>query len=84
MSAVVGRADVMQLMEEVFFSFTFSGETLSLVAALATMQKLEREPVTDTLYTQGRKVMDGLKVCIAAAGAEDFLAPLEIRHGAFS
>jgi len=72
-SAVVGRADVMQLMEEVFFSFTFSGETLSLVAALATMQKLEREPVTDTLYTQGRKVMDGLKACIAAAGAEDFL-----------
>lgn len=72
-SAVTGRADVMQLMEEVFFSFTFGGETLSLAAALATMQKLEREPVTGALYKQGRKVIDGLKARIAAAGAEDFL-----------
>lgn len=72
-SAVAGRADVMQLMEEVFFSFTFGGETLSLAAALATMQKLEREPVTDTLYTQGRKIISGLQARIAAAGAEDFL-----------
>lgn len=72
-SAVAGRADIMQLMEEVFFSFTFGGETLSLAAALATMQKLEREPVTDTLYTQGRKILAGLRDSIAAAGAEDFL-----------
>lgn len=72
-SAVTGRADVMQLMEEVFFSFTFGGETLSLAAALATMKKLESEPVTDTLYKQGRKVIDGLKSRIAAAGAEEFL-----------
>ena len=71
-SAVVGRADVMQLMEEVFFSFTFGGEALSLAAALATMRKLEREPVTETLYTQGRKVIDGLKTRILAAGAENF------------
>ena len=73
-SAVVGRADVMQLMEEVFFSFTFGGETLSLAAALATMQKLEREPVTDTLYTQGKKIIAGLKTRIEAAGAEYFLS----------
>lgn len=72
-SAVTGRADVMQLMEEVFFSFTFGGETLSLAAALATMKKLESEPVTDTLYKQGRKVIDGLRSRIAAAGAEEFL-----------
>jgi glutamate-1-semialdehyde 2,1-aminomutase len=73
-SAVVGRADVMQLMEEVFFSFTFGGETLSLAAALATMKKLEREPVTETLYTQGKKVIDGLEARILEAGAGDFLS----------
>lgn len=73
-SAVVGRADVMQLMDEVFFSFTFGGETLSLAAALATMQKLEREPVTDTLYSQGNKIIAGLRTRIVAAGAEDFLS----------
>ncbi|BDD92216.1 glutamate-1-semialdehyde 2,1-aminomutase [Pandoraea sp. NE5] len=73
-SAVAGRADVMQLMEEVFFSFTFGGETLSLAAALATMRKLEREPVTATLTSQGLKIIDGLRSRIAALGAEDFLS----------
>lgn len=73
-SAVVGRADVMQLMEEVFFSFTFGGETLSLAAALATMQKLEREPVIETLYRQGTKIIQHLKQSIAAVGADDFLS----------
>ena len=34
----------MQLMEEIFFSFTFGGETLSLAAANATMTKLQQEP----------------------------------------
>jgi len=74
LSAVAGRADIMQLMEEVFFSFTFGGETLSLAAAFASMQKLERLPVIDTLYTQGRKIIDGLQARIVAAGGEDFLS----------
>lgn len=56
-SAVTGRADVMTLMEDVFFSFTFGGETLSLAAALATMRKLQREPVIETMYRQGRKIL---------------------------
>lgn len=73
-SAVAGRADVMQLMEEIFFSFTFGGETLSLAAALATMQKLERESVIDKLYSQGHKVIAYLHTRIAATGAEDFLS----------
>jgi glutamate-1-semialdehyde 2,1-aminomutase len=73
-SAVAGRADVMKLMEEVFFSFTFGGETLSLAAALATMKKLEREPVTETLYRQGRKILVKLDSLIAEAGAADFLS----------
>jgi len=73
-SAIAGRADIMQLMEEIFFSFTFGGETLSLAAALATMQKLVRESVIDRLYSQGRKVIAGLHSRIAAAGAEDFLS----------
>lgn len=73
-SAVAGRADVMKLMEEVFFSFTFGGETLSLAAALATMRKLVREPVTETLYRQGRKILVKLDSLIAEVGAADFLS----------
>lgn len=58
LAAVAGRADVMKLMEEIFFSFTMGGETLSLAAAKATLDKLKREPVTQKLATLGRKALD--------------------------
>lgn len=72
-SAVAGKADIMKLMEEVFFSFTFGGETLSLAAAYATMQKLQKEPVIEKLYQQGRKVMDGVKKLIIDKGLTDVM-----------
>lgn len=52
-SAVAGRRDVMKLMEEVFFSFTFGGEALSLAAAKATLTKLLKNPVCDRLTAKG-------------------------------
>jgi glutamate-1-semialdehyde 2,1-aminomutase len=60
LSAVAGRADLMRLMEEIFFSFTFGGETLSLAAAAATLDKLRREPVAETLRARGTRLQDGL------------------------
>jgi glutamate-1-semialdehyde 2,1-aminomutase len=72
-SAVAGRADVMKLMEEIFFSFTFGGETLSLAAALATMTKLQREPVVDTLYRQGDKILAGVRGLIDRHAIGDFV-----------
>jgi glutamate-1-semialdehyde 2,1-aminomutase len=63
-SAVAGRADVMKLMEEVFFSFTFGGETLSLAAALATMHKLQREPVVATMNATGERVLRDTQAAI--------------------
>ncbi len=63
-SAIAGKAEIMRMMEEVFFSFTFGGETLSLAAALATMAKLQREPVIQTIWTQGQKIVDGTKALI--------------------
>lgn len=73
-SALAGRADIMKLMEEVFFSFTFGGETLSLAAAKATMEKLKREPVAATLRTQGQKVIDGTIDAVARHGLNDVLS----------
>ena len=40
-SAIVGK-NIMNLMNEVFVSGTFAGETLSMAAALATLKKLEK------------------------------------------
>jgi glutamate-1-semialdehyde 2,1-aminomutase len=74
LSAIAGRADLMKLMEEIFFSFTFGGETLSLAASLASMSKLQREPVVDTLYRQGSKVLDGVRDRILKHEAGEFMA----------
>lgn len=60
-SAVAGRRDVMKLMEEIFFSFTFGGEALSLAAAKATLGKLKREPVAKTLAVRGQAIIDGAR-----------------------
>jgi len=60
-SAVVGRREIMKLMEEVFFSFTFGGEALSLAAAKATLLKLKTEPVIDTMRTRGIELIDGTR-----------------------
>lgn len=73
-SAVAGRADIMKLMEEVFFSFTFGGETLSLTAALATMKKMEREPVIETIWRQGAKAKKAVEAMIAKHGLSDVLS----------
>ncbi|QYO77784.1 aminotransferase class III-fold pyridoxal phosphate-dependent enzyme [Devosia salina] len=52
-SAVAGRADVMREFEEIFFSFTMGGETLSLAAAKATMEKLKRDNVIASMTERG-------------------------------
>jgi len=61
LSAVAGKAEIMRLMEEVYFSFTFGGETLSLAAASATLNKLKTQPVIETLIRQGQKVITGMQ-----------------------
>ena len=73
-SAIAGRAEIMKLMEEIFFSFTFGGETLSLAAAFATMTKLQIEPVIKTLWSQGQKVTEGVKSLIEKHGLQDVLS----------
>lgn len=73
-SAVAGRADVMREMEEIFFSFTFGGEALSLAAAKATLEKLKREPVVSTLAARGNHIIDGLRALIEHHGLGDIFS----------
>src|SRR3569833_1155563 len=73
-SAVAGRADVMKLKEEIFFSNTIGGETLSLAAALATMRMLEREPLVNVLCSQGKKIIEGVIAIIEKLEASDLFS----------
>jgi len=74
LSAVVGREDLMRWMEEIYFSFTFGGEALSLAASLATMKKLEREPVIETMRVQGGKLVAGINALIERHGVDHLVA----------
>jgi glutamate-1-semialdehyde 2,1-aminomutase len=65
-SAVAGRRDVMKLMEEIFFSFTFGGEALSLAAAKATLTKLRTQPIVEDMKKVGRSIIEGTRRVIEA------------------
>ena len=70
LSALVGRAEIMAQMEEVFFSGTFGGEALSLAAGLACLRKMQREPVIDTLWRNGKRLAEAVGQAIRTAGLE--------------
>jgi glutamate-1-semialdehyde aminotransferase len=53
LSVLVGRADIMRELEDVFFSFTYGGELASLAAAEATLDILESEDVIDHMWDLG-------------------------------
>jgi glutamate-1-semialdehyde aminotransferase len=59
-SALVGPADAMDGLGDVFFSGTHGGETLSLAAARATLDVLASEPVHEHLWRLGRRLQEGI------------------------
>lgn len=73
-SAVAGRREYMKQMEEIFFSFTFGGEALSLAASAATLDKLRRENVCAQLAQQGTMLLNGLRQLIVDHGVDDFVS----------
>jgi glutamate-1-semialdehyde 2,1-aminomutase len=64
LSAVAGRSHIMKKMEDIFFSFTFGGETLSLAAAKATLRKLREQPVLETIRSNGERLLADLNALI--------------------
>jgi glutamate-1-semialdehyde 2,1-aminomutase len=74
LAAVCGRADIMAEFEEVFFSFTMGGETLSLAAAKAAIDKIRRDPVIETISARGKRVIEGTKELIERHNCGHFLS----------
>ena len=60
LSAVVGSNEVMKIVEDIFFSGTFGGETLSLAAANAVIDKYKNHNVIDYLYNLGEHLLSEL------------------------
>lgn len=73
-SAVVGPKTLMTLMETIFFSGTFGGETLSLAAAAATLDRMQEVDLPSRLTARGSSLMKAANVSIASHGLGDALA----------
>ncbi len=68
-SALVGRAEVMQVYEKkAFLSSTFFPNSLEMVAAIKTIEILEREKVLDILWERGAKLLSDLRAIIERSG----------------
>lgn len=63
-SAVVGRADIMRRMEDIFFSGTFGGETISLAASKAVLETVLRDKVPEALRQRGEVLAAGLEALL--------------------
>lgn len=74
LSAVAGRADIMKLMEEIFFSFTMGGETLSLAATKACLTKSRELGTLDAIAEVGTHLIDGFRAMLSETGTGDLAA----------
>ena len=62
LSAVVGQREIMKVFDDIFFSFTFGGEAVSLAAAKATIVEMIDKKVIEHLWSSGLRIRDGFNV----------------------
>ena len=60
LSAITGRRDLMMLMEDVFFSGTYGGETLSLAAASVVLERMATGEPTKQLADIGERLLTAI------------------------
>jgi len=68
LSAVVGSSEVMQKVEDIFFSGTFGGETLSLAAASSIIDKYKKKQVIEHFSEVGTYLLEQLNQLIDNKG----------------
>jgi glutamate-1-semialdehyde 2,1-aminomutase/spore coat polysaccharide biosynthesis protein SpsF len=70
-SCVVGKADVMKVFEDIFFSFTFGGEVASMAAAMKVLDVLENTDALARMDANGMTLQEGLNTLAKEAGLQD-------------
>lgn len=58
LSAVVGKSEYMKIFDDVFFSTTYAGDTISLAAAKATLMEIKEKPVIKNIWANGLQLME--------------------------
>lgn len=73
-SVLLGSAPVMEVLDEVFFSFTFGGDVMGIAAAEAVLDTLVEEPVLEQVDRIGAALMTGFDALVRQHGLEDHIA----------
>ncbi|MDD2716242.1 MAG: aminotransferase class III-fold pyridoxal phosphate-dependent enzyme [Candidatus Wallbacteria bacterium] len=78
-SVVVGKREIMQSFEDkhVFVSSTFFPNSMEMVAAIATINFLEREKALDLVHANGRKIRDAALASIDKTGVKAIYSGLD-------
>lgn len=80
LSAIVGKAEYMKRFappDNIFYSGTFFGETLSLAAGIATIEKMEREHVIDKNWQTAKSLAAGTQSKINQFGLSGAIRCME-------
>ncbi|MGH7696892.1 MAG: aminotransferase class III-fold pyridoxal phosphate-dependent enzyme [Gemmatimonadaceae bacterium] len=67
-AALVGRAGPMEVATETWISSTLAGESIALGAALAVVDRFERDNVSKTLWSTGEAMMRAVHAAIRSSG----------------
>jgi glutamate-1-semialdehyde 2,1-aminomutase/spore coat polysaccharide biosynthesis protein SpsF len=70
-ACVVGKADVMKVFEDIFFSFTFAGEVSSMAATMKVLDVLETTDALARMDANGRILQEGLNALAKEAELQD-------------
>jgi len=69
-AAIAGKEDVMMTIQPGAMAHggTYSGNVVGTVAAIATLEILEAEPIIENIYKRGQALMDGIGDILTEAG----------------
>ena len=73
-SALVGKKEYMSQSQEIYYSLTFAGETLSLAATKATLKVMDREDVPSVIYKNGQYFLDQLNELLSKYNLYDIIS----------
>ena len=73
LSVLSGRREVMAMVEDIFFSGTFGGETVSLTAAKVVLDKVKNGDFIDRISTIGSKLIEGVNKLIVKYNMNQYM-----------
>ena len=72
-AALVGKKKYMKKVEDIFYSFTFGGETLSIAAAIATIKEMKKKRVLQNIWQKGRYLQNKTNQLLKQNGLDQLI-----------